>query len=211
MKKLFIRLLFIAVFFSCGIPTYEYISGATVLSSSYSKLYFKINLGDSSIVTSFLLYSRYYIEYVDSKEFEEPELIDLPNGSISYLTNIGFTPVSFDDSETDDYLISNTSNFSIEDIPVSLISDDGESVGLISNYKNERGQVFSHYIGNFSDIEGSNFINEFQKSLDDDTIVINKIFIEFAIINKGLSSNIEHIESVPIYLGSLEMQTIGVF
>jgi hypothetical protein len=69
----FLRVIPIILFLSCGIHSFEYIGGATIIGSpSDTGFTFKIDSETFELTTGFLLYSRYYIEEDDKKdEFDD--------------------------------------------------------------------------------------------------------------------------------------------
>lgn len=208
MKNL-LRVLLLAFFVSCGIPSFDYIDGAIISDNDSSGFTFKLDLEESSYTTGFKLYSRYFIGS-DSRFFEDLDINDTSNDSEKYLENLGFTVVTVEESlyvEYDEYSVLSTSFFVVSydnDLvdSVTMQSENGHSYILKSNYKNSSNKIFIHNIGNYSDDYGSNFLNEFKTNVGDGSL----INVEFAIVNKGLSSDIEHIESLPIYITPLELQ-----
>lgn len=208
MIKVLIRVFPILLLLSCGISSSSYIIGATVISSTDALFKFEIN-SDSN---SFTLYSRYYIGYDYKKSYfpDDLSISDTSGDSEGYVEDLGFTVVSFTlnidetDETIDEFLISGTEIFIVEyDSTSNIIVSMNEIYYLISNHEDESNKLFSHIIGIYSDDEGRAFLKSFVSELDPDDSSISSIFIEFVIINTGISADsgaIETVESLPVYV-----------
>ncbi len=202
------KLFLLTLIFGCGIPSFDYIDGANVIDNNSDYiLESEIDLSSSPLITGFTLYSRYYTETQNSKYFESLEISDISNGSEQYLKDLGYTVVTYSDSDNDSISIGSTVELLIKDDDLStvLILSDAREFILHSSYSSENINFF-HTIGSYSDEEGAIFLNDYTNDLDD--VNIATIKIEFSIINKGISSDFEHLESVPVYLGTLEIDTL---
>lgn len=213
MIKVLIRVFPILLLLSCGISSSSYIIGATVISSTDALFKFEIN-SDSN---SFTLYSRYYIGYDYKKSYFPDDLSfsDVGGDSKDYVENLGFTVVSFtlnidENEETvdilDEFPVSGTEIFIVEydsSTTSNIIVSMNETYYLISNHEDESNRPFSHAIGIYSNVEGMAFLKSFENELEPDDSSILSIFIEFVIINTGISGDsgaIETVESLPVYV-----------
>lgn len=224
MIKNILRVVLLVFLFNCGIPSFDYIDGATLTSLSVdTRFKFRINLESSEYTTGFKLYSRYYIDG-NSKKFEDIDINDTSGDSENYLEDLGFTIVTIIDKENPieigrlvitEFLVHKTTSYTVEydsiDLTVLLSTSTSNTVfNLLSNYKNMT--EFVHTIGDYSDTNtkfegfGKAFLDDFKENFVSDSSLLSNIRIEFAIINEGLSSTLEHIESLPIYLSSLNLQ-----
>lgn len=203
---------------SCGIPTVSYVAPPVSLDSTdYYSLNFNVDVGDITNY-SINLYARYYIDTSNSKKFTESEYDDANNKGKTYLKYNDFHSVfvvSSDDGNIEDYAIPASSELSIfteNNTQVKLEHGDEELI-LRLNYKNLSSGDYDHNIGLFTDADGINFLNEFAKNSNSGNIsggvgdLPSVIYIEFAIIAKGLdSSTVTNSESIPVYLGTIEIQ-----
>ncbi len=213
MIRVLIRVLPILLFLSCGIPSSNYIGGATIISSTEYIFSFKTN----SNSTYFTLYSRYFIGDDNKKShFTDLSIADTSGDSEKYIEDLGFTIVSFiqdnDGTEEtiDEFTVSGTETFNIEydstsDLIVSMSSLDNEIYSLKSNHQSVLKKPFTHSIGIYTDTDGIDFLTSFEKDIDteDEDVSLNTIFIEFVVINSGISGDsgaLETVESIPVYI-----------
>jgi hypothetical protein len=209
-----IKFLFLSIIIftlSCGIPSFDYIDVATISSSSSSGFTFSLDLSNSNI-TDFVLYARYYTD--ETADFDDIDLTDTESDSEQYLKNLGYTLVTIidsDEEEIEEFPISDTTSFTVEISPVLMTKSNGDLYTLQSNHKSDSGIEYSHTIGTYSDNEGDSFLSKFEEDNELESESLTVIKIEFAIVNKGLSTEgtLEKIESLPAYITTLELPTAG--
>ena len=217
MLKLYYQFLTIIFLTSCGLSSYEYIEGPTVNTDNSS---FTIDFDTWQNTTGFLLYSRYYLSNSKVNSFKDLTISDTKNDSEGYLEDLGFTLVTYSEYKTDDDFegssdddtdvvsIIDNSTFTINydssgDPRFTLTSDsNGTILYLKSNYM-WSDLLLIHNIGYYDDINGINFLSNIN---DNWTDVGNSIFIEFAIISIGISSELIGIESIPVYFKAYNVQ-----
>lgn len=222
MIKSILRILLLTLFVSCGIPSFEYIDEPTINSSDDSYFTFTISIDDDQYIDGFKLYSRYFIETSDDTEdyFDDVDITDTDNDTEDYLEDLGYTAVSFvieSSFDTDNYEYEDMDTFTnfdvdsdiyfsvdynADDYTVILSSDDEtEDYHLLSNYEYSSTE-YIHAIGNYSDDDGEEFLNNFEDTDD----LESTIYIEFVIFNTGTSSSLESLESLPVYATAIELQ-----
>lgn len=225
MLKIFGRVSLLILFLSCGIPSFEYINEPTINSTSYNYFTFTISLGDNSYINGFKIYARYFIEESDDTSFDDIDISDTSNDTEEYLVDLGYSVVSIIDSSeivdevidyTDPYglfvekfLISSDAKFTVNydnssSLPINMIIEDSsESYTFVSNYGNDDDLI--HTIGNYTDDNGIKFLEELEEEQNAD--IDSSIWVEFAVFNLGLSSDLEPLESLPVYCTAINLQT----
>lgn len=215
MRKILLSVLLFSTL-SCGIP--EYLDINTPVKNeidSRDGSICAVSIKSSSITSKFSLYGRYYVGQHNRKYFEDLELDDVPQGSEKYLTDRGYQIL---DIEKDSELY-NTYLMSI-DTAIKISYDPPDPSGSIIKYLEINGTRYPvkyrydisgkeerHYIGNYSDSEGTAFKSEYVTN-NPDISSIDTIQIEFAVIAKGLNpTTVTNIESVPVHIGYLDLQT----
>ncbi len=221
----FVNVLFLTVIFlsSCGIPSFEYVEGAILLNSSSTRSEFKIDVEQSKNINRFQLYARYYINSNESKKKEITDLAlgDLTKDSEKYLFEKGFSMVKFTetiDSEnqtySEDILINTTKIFQLlydssSDESLKLYDVNVPDKSYFLYFVNQKNQNYSHLIGKYAVNEnGHRFLEQFAKdnNLSDKNSLNSTIYIEFAVVNRGISSSLEALESIPVYITTLDIQ-----
>lgn len=204
--------LLLIILASCGIPANYYVEPPISLTGTPGKLNVRANTTNSANYT-FTLYGRYYLEG-NTREFDEADYDDSNQGSSSFLTSRGYTMIDIDldpDIYADDlfqnYILTSDTTFSINDNPVRL-QIHGAELSLKLNYRNAYSHVIGIYSGaNDIDGEGEAFLKKFADYENNGIIPTGLIKMDFAIIAKDLDpGTVTNSESIPVYLGSLDIQ-----
>lgn len=203
--------LFLSIFLlaCCGIP--EFIDINTPVKNetlSSDGTIAAVNISSSPETTKYSLYGRFYIS-PNKKYFEDLELDEVTMGSEKYLTDLGYKLLDIEKGGLlYNTIIMNSDTTLIISNPPFKLDINGTQHPLKYKYTIS-GEDKYHSIGNFTDADGLDFKKWYEDNVLHGTMP-STIQIEFAVIAKGLNpATVTSIESVPVHIGYLDLQTQG--